>query len=51
MGTNSPSSMINWQFSVKNAELIRAVVGPSSNEGTRQYMHSLTLGEHELYTG
>ena len=46
----SPNSKINWQFSVQNAEPIRAAVNPSSNEAPRQYMHSLTLGEHGPYT-
>ena len=35
--------MINWQFSVQKAEPIRTAVDPSSNEGPRQYMHSLTF--------
>ena len=48
--SGSPSSIINWQFSVQNAEMIRAV-DLSSNEGPRQCMHSLTLGEHGPYAG
>ena len=43
--------MINWQFSVQYAEPIEVVVGPSSNEGPTQYLRSITLGEHGLYTG
>ena len=49
--SGSLSSRFDWQFSVQNAEPIRAAVDPSSNEGPRQCMHSLTLGEHGPYTG
>ena len=49
--SGSLSSRFDWQFSVQNAEPIRAAVDPSLNEGPRRCMHSLTLGEHGTYTG